>query len=111
MCYLISIKAAIDALGERPVTWIGSEYEQGLQNQWDVDVAAIRAVPSIQGEIIRCKDCKHRVVNENYGKSGHLINISAVCLLDTGDMYELGRNAWNDEWYCADAERREGGAE
>lgn len=59
-------------------------------------------------ELIRCKDCKHRVVNEHYGEH---IYLRAVCNLDTGNPYDLGRNAWNDEWYCADAERREEGEE
>ena len=56
-------------------------------------------------EIIRCKDCKYRVVNENYGKKGYM-RLKAYCKLDTGDIFELGRNAENDDWFCADAERK-----
>lgn len=55
---VISKQAAIDALGERPLAWTESEYETGLQNQWEADVDAIKAVPPAQPEIIRCKDCK-----------------------------------------------------
>ena len=58
-----------------------------------------------QEEIIRCKDCKHRIVNEHYGQKGY-INLKAMCELDTGDYFELGRNAEDDDWFCADAERR-----
>lgn len=56
---LIDRKAAIEALGEEPEVWSGKdEYEQGLNNQWHYDVNAIKALPSAQPEIIRCKECK-----------------------------------------------------
>lgn len=47
---LISRQAAIDALGERPYVWTETEYELGQANQWDSDVAAIKALPSAQPE-------------------------------------------------------------
>jgi len=47
---------------------------------------------------IRCKDCKYR---EHYRESGYM------CGLDTGDPYMTGRNAEDDDWFCADAERKE----
>ncbi len=56
-------------------------------------------------EPIRCKDCKHRVVNEHYGEKGYF-KLKAYCNLDTGDIFELGRCAEEDDWFCADAERR-----
>lgn len=59
-------------------------------------------------QIVRCKDCKHRIVNEHYGEKGYL-KLEAICELDTGDPFELGRCAENDEWFCADGERREDG--
>ena len=58
-------------------------------------------------ELVRCKDCKHRRVNEHYGKKGYL-DLKAMCDLDTGDVFELGRNAEIDDWYCADGERKDG---
>ena len=54
-------------------------------------------------EIIRCKDCRHRIVNDHYVEK---LNIKGYCELDTGDPFELGRDAQNDDWFCADAERR-----
>ena len=48
MIDLISRKMAIDALGEKPLAWVESEYEQGLQNQWERDVDAIKSLPSAQ---------------------------------------------------------------
>ena len=61
-----------------------------------------------QQEIIRCKDCRHRIVNDHYGEKGYL-NIKGYCELDTADPFELGRDAQNDDWFCADAERRTDG--
>jgi hypothetical protein len=45
---LIKRQAAIDALGVKPLAWTEGEYELGLQNQWEHDVNAIRALPSVQ---------------------------------------------------------------
>ena len=58
MTDLISRAAAIDALGEKPLAWMESEYAQGLQNQWAWDVNVIKVLPSAQPEIIHCADCK-----------------------------------------------------
>ena len=46
----ISRQAAIDALGEKPLAWTEGEYELGLQNQWQSDVDALKALPSAQPE-------------------------------------------------------------
>ena len=43
-------------------------------------------------EIVRCKDCKHRWIDLNEGKM--------ICLL------ERSRRADDEEWFCADGERR-----
>lgn len=59
-------------------------------------------------EIVRCRDCKHRIVNENYGKRGYL-KLKAMCELDTGDPFAFGRDAGNEDWFCADGKRKEGG--
>lgn len=48
-------------------------------------------------EIIHCKDCRYRELDDRYG---------FMCGLDTGDPYGLGRCADDENWYCADAERR-----
>lgn len=77
-------------------------YEQ-LRDAVDVAISALK-----QPEIIRCKDCRHRIVNDHYGEKGYL-NIKGYCELDTGDPFELGRNAENDDWFCADAERKDNG--
>lgn len=55
MADLIDRQAAIDALGERPMVWVESDYELGARNQYDADVLAIETVPSAQPEWKRGK--------------------------------------------------------
>lgn len=46
---LISRKAAIDALGEEPLVWNEDDAgEVAERNQWKLDVAAIKALPSAE---------------------------------------------------------------
>ena len=53
----ISRKAAIDAIGERPMVWNGNDYELGARNQYDADVLALETVPSAQPETADCIYC------------------------------------------------------
>ena len=50
----------------------------------------IEAMPTIQPEIIRCKDCKHRDPVDKKCDCGHDI------------QWQLPRQ---DDWFCADGER------
>lgn len=83
----ISRQAAIDALGHMMDT-------DGFRGGWAVSRANVdcmlRALPSVQPEIIYCKDCKH-------------YNAGFECLIEG---YGIERNK---NWYCADAERRNDG--
>lgn len=54
---LISRKAAIDALGDEPWACTETKYKLGMQAQWESDVETLKNLPSVQPEIIRCKDC------------------------------------------------------
>jgi len=56
-------------------------------------------------KVVRCKDCIHRGSYE-YNSHGYP-KVRPMCELDTGDPYELGRNAEDDEWFCADGEERD----
>ena len=47
---MIHRQAAIEALGERPMVWVGSDYELGARNQYDADVLALETVPPAQPE-------------------------------------------------------------
>lgn len=66
-------------------------------------LAMLEQTPTV--EIIQCKDCKHRILNKLYSNR----KFKYYCILDTGDPWELGRNAEDDNWFCADAERRQDG--
>ncbi len=59
-------------------------------------------------KVVRCKDCKHRKgafhTDRRRTEGGYYIY---WCELDTGDPFELGRNAEDDNWFCADGERKE----
>lgn len=63
--------------------------------------SVIAAVPAVDAvEVVRCKDCKYR---KNVGIKLDFY----MCELDTGDPFEYSRHVNDDNWYCADGERRE----
>lgn len=53
MSNYIDKQAAIDALGERPMTWTNSDYELGCANQYDLDRLAIETVPTANVQPVR----------------------------------------------------------
>ena len=75
---LISRKAALAALGERPTVYAESAYGLGSRNQYDSDRLAIETVPSVDavperrgkwiiyvispfdGEDVKCSECGQR---------------------------------------------------
>ena len=70
-----------------------------VQNMSDIDRQTILDLPPVDAvEVVRCKDCKHRCFDNRFG---------FMCNLDTGDPYEMGRNAYDDDWFCADGERKD----
>lgn len=61
----ISRQQAIDALGEKPLVWDDlSDFDLGKAAQWSDDVDAIKALPSAQPEIVKCRECKHMQKDE-----------------------------------------------
>ncbi len=57
----------------------------------------INAEPTVDAvPVVRCKDCKHRDPEDRKCDCGHDI------------MWQLPRD---DDWYCADGERKDGGDE
>lgn len=82
-------------------------YGQERVNQTETILHHLEFMPSAE-PVIRCKDCKHRIVNEHYGEKGYM-DLKAMCDLDTDDIFQLGRNAENDDWFCADGERKADG--
>ena len=99
---LIERQAAIDALHG----YFDGMLETDTWSPCDV-YGLIEILPSADAvEVVRCKDCKHRWVNEHYGEKRYM-KIKAMCSLDTDDPFELGRNAYDDNWFCADGERND----
>jgi hypothetical protein len=90
----ISRKAAIDALGEL----ITGSTESGYAWFYTDDVyKAIKQLPTIQPEIIRCKDCKYaRLTDDGSCK---------YCDIWFPDEAEY----MDGDYYCASAERKSNG--
>ena len=86
---LISRQAAIDGK-------ISIQRTNGVEMYSDeaVPVEYLKALPSAQPEIIRCKDCKYR--DENWRR----VSVRWLPCMDV----RTGGN-----WYCGSAERREDG--
>ena len=97
---LIYRQEAIDAIGEKPFAGTADEYdyEQGLQNQWERDVVAIKILPPAYPEIVRCVDCVH---SDTFPK-GADNDMPLKCL---GIRY----GGVMPDWYCEHAERRTDG--
>lgn len=55
----------------------------------------------ISGELVRCKDCKHR---PKYDGPNHIVFPNGICPCQCEDCYY----DWmpSDDWFCADGERR-----
>jgi hypothetical protein len=95
----------IDQLG--CLAWKDGEHGKTFDDGVLWVLEKIGELPTVQAQkIIRCKECRHRIVNDHYGEKGYL-NIKAYCELDTGDPFELGRDAQKDDWFCADAKKWE----
>lgn len=90
---VISRKAAIDALGERPMVWDnGDDYSLGERNQYDMNKLAIETVPAVDAvPVVRCKDCAHNNLPPTAG--------NALCSIYYGMTEGYG--------FCHKGERRE----
>ena len=117
----ISRQAAIDALdvlcqdhryripGKRETY---SQYNEAWQDALDRAEGAIGNLPSVQPEIIRCKDCKHWRQQTNY--QGAPLSFG-FCESDYmwrslyGETYEVSHIDTDDDFYCGYAERRTDG--
>jgi len=69
----ISRKTAIDALGERPMTWTDSDYELGCANQYDLDRLAIETVPTANVQPVRHG---HWIIKDNPGTGWYRVTCS-----------------------------------
>ena len=96
----VSRQAAIDALGERPISWTDSEYELGKQNQYDEDMLALIDVPTVEVEPVR----HGRWLEGNRGKHDGTLywyRYCSECLYERHDD-----NEDKDTPYCPDCGAR-----
>ena len=85
---LISRKAAIKYIKQqRARRFVACTIEE-------VMITILEELPSVQQEIIRCKDCKYNDYEEQNSTTRWLPCIDA---------------AWPDDWFCGCAERRKDG--
>ena len=57
---LIRRREVIAALGERPLVWVGSDYELGVRNQYDCDRLAVETAPTVDAvPVVRCGECRY----------------------------------------------------
>lgn len=95
MSDLIDRQAAIDVLEER--LQANGYSNVALVSELNRSIGYLMQLPSVQPEIVRCKDCKHLFDGE--------YNANCCEVL-------MGRAKWLTEitvdmnWYCADRERR-----
>lgn len=95
---LISRQASIDAVNDI-TKWYYETYRETRPTAIAV-IDALEQLPSVQSEIIRCKDCKHFEYDHPYIIQGMPVLGHEVC------------NAWGDgcktdeNGYCFMAERR-----
>ena len=88
--------------------WIDGSQRLDTEHDYEEVARYIEECPTVDAvPVVRCKDCKRRIVNEHYGEKGY-IKLKAYCELDTGDIFSLGRCAEDDNWFCADGERKGG---
>ena len=97
--WIINISADIGKVEHRDL-W---HYEQALSEIRDM-------LETVQPEIVRCKDCKHRpVTNDNYddeewdcGFNIEFPDYKCPCRCDDGWYNRLP----DDNWFCGNAERK-----
>lgn len=105
MADYISRQKAIEAIMDLP------NCPNGYSDTYDKAciIGMLEEVPTADVvKVVRCKYCKHRKgtfhTDRRRKEGGYWIY---WCKLDTGDPFELGRNAEDDNWFCADGKRRD----
>jgi len=88
----ISRKEAIDAIDSLPNCYNG--YSDSYDKSYIIGV--LEELPSAES-VIRCKDCKHMIINEKHEAKPMICCFTKMC------------GTTEPDWFCADGERREDG--
>ena len=89
----ISRQGAIDAVNEL-TKWYYETFHETRPTAIAV-IDKLMDLPSAEPEIIRCKDCKHMIINEKHEAKPMICCFTKMC------------GTTEPDWFCADGERRE----
>lgn len=96
---IISRKALLKAIGERPALWVDTdEYALGARNQYDTMKSTIETLDSAQTDIVTCKDCKFSTMS-----------VDGFCKYckRLADDFDVTHALYLDgDFFCACAERK-----
>lgn len=103
MTDLISKSAAINTTFNMCCRWDGEDRDD-LRNMM---LTAFQELPTVDAvPVVRCKDCKYRPIDTGTHQYGHELEFSNEykCPCQCGDNWY----SWmpDDEWFCANGERR-----
>lgn len=110
---IISRRAAIDVTanatfsviigGKRGFQNYKEEFEKACVAIRDKYIEALKALPAVQPEIIRCRDCKHKPSGS--GVNHDISFPDEVCPCQCEDYWY----SWmpDDNWFCGNGERKE----
>lgn len=91
---LIRRQDAIDAI-HCDITVTGRQNAELVAATIGTFADRIKALPSAESEIIRCKDCKHMIINEKHEAKPMICCFTKMC------------GTTEPDWFCADGERRD----
>ena len=75
----------------------------------DADRFGLSQLHQLRGRVGRGKAKSYCIMTSHNKHRETLLRLKAMCTLDTGDPFALGRDAEDDNWFCADGEKREEG--
>lgn len=103
---LIYLEDAISAISASAfsINTVYGRSERGMKALQDA-VMALKALPSAEQEVIRCKDCKHRPFDGEDSQGFGVEFPGEMCPCQCGDGWYNWRP--DNEWYCGNARRRE----
>lgn len=98
----ISREAVIEALGEEPFGWAGTDAELQAMLDWKQFKAMVESISAADVvPVVRCNDCKHAMMTSDGASYKWCCHWNSVYDDNTEPLYLPA------EFYCAAGERRE----